>query len=199
MIYGPQWLVAPTLPLSMTCSQTRFRLREKMLDFELLAYFFHSCTTHETFVNSLQLWRKLLMILNGLDLAFRLSYSQLHHPSSSEVKAMETYRWPINNHHLCIYSCLRTSYWIHDYTTWSLVLQIDFSYYANTDLLTAFSCDRQVSHRFFPHHLTLHATTFIRNDNGSSLPKPEITTKVFSWACSQPVSDLRAPLDPLVV
>lgn len=27
-------------------------------------------------------------------------------------------------------------------------MQIDFSYYANTDLLIAFSCDRQVSHRF---------------------------------------------------
>lgn len=31
-------------------------------------------------------------------------------------------------------------------------MQIDFSYYANTDLLIAFSCDRPVSHRFVISH-----------------------------------------------
>ncbi|KAK6140968.1 hypothetical protein DH2020_025286 [Rehmannia glutinosa] len=38
-------------------------------------------------------------------------------------------------------------------------LQIDFNYYANTDLLIAFSCDRQISHRFINFHLACHATT----------------------------------------
>ncbi|KAG6431508.1 hypothetical protein SASPL_109587 [Salvia splendens] len=36
-------------------------------------------------------------------------------------------------------------------------LQIDFNYYANTDLLIAFSCDRQVSHRY--KYKFLRATT----------------------------------------
>lgn len=31
----------------------------------------------------------------------------------------------------------------------SHIMQIDFNYYAHKDLLIAFSCDRQVSHRFF--------------------------------------------------
>ncbi|KAG8374600.1 hypothetical protein BUALT_Bualt10G0012200 [Buddleja alternifolia] len=52
-------------------------------------------------------------------------------------------------------------------------LQIDFNYYANTDLLIAFSCDRQVSHRY--KYKFLRATTsnipssVIRDNRGSKL------------------------------
>ncbi|KAG7955859.1 hypothetical protein I3843_11G095500 [Carya illinoinensis] len=52
-------------------------------------------------------------------------------------------------------------------------LQIDFMYYANTDLLTAFSCDRQVSYRY--KYKFLRATTsnipssVIKDNRGSKL------------------------------
>ncbi|KAH6795111.1 PCNA domain-containing protein [Perilla frutescens var. hirtella] len=52
-------------------------------------------------------------------------------------------------------------------------LQIDFNYYANTDLLIAFSCDRQVSHRY--KYKFLRATTsnipgsVLRDNRGSKV------------------------------
>ncbi|KAL8539923.1 hypothetical protein ACS0TY_001505 [Phlomoides rotata] len=52
-------------------------------------------------------------------------------------------------------------------------LQIDFNYYANTELLIAFSCDRQISHRY--KYKFLRATTcnipssVIRDNRGSKL------------------------------
>lgn len=52
-------------------------------------------------------------------------------------------------------------------------LQIDFSYYANSDLLTAFSCDRQISHSY--KYKFLRATTsnipssVIKDNRGSKL------------------------------
>ncbi|KAJ8550971.1 hypothetical protein K7X08_000341 [Anisodus acutangulus] len=52
-------------------------------------------------------------------------------------------------------------------------LQIDFMYHVNTDLLVAFHCDRQVSHRY--KHKFLRATTsnipnsVIRDNRGSKL------------------------------
>ncbi|XP_042507576.1 uncharacterized protein LOC122083751 [Macadamia integrifolia] len=52
-------------------------------------------------------------------------------------------------------------------------LQIDFMYYANTDLLIAFQCDRQVSYRY--KYKFLHATTsnipssVIKDNRGSKL------------------------------
>ncbi|KAI3469165.1 hypothetical protein Pfo_025828 [Paulownia fortunei] len=47
-------------------------------------------------------------------------------------------------------------------------MQIDFNYYANSDLLIAFSCDRHISHRFFHYHSACHETTTLSRDNRGS-------------------------------
>ena len=44
-------------------------------------------------------------------------------------------------------------------------LQIDFMYYANTDLLAALSCDREVSHRYILISCKFYSLVFIHCDS----------------------------------
>lgn len=84
------------------------------------------------------------MILSGLDQACRLAFKSLLLVLPLEEKDMETYMFLFASHLLVSWLCIVFLWKYHVGCT--LLLQIDFMYYANTDLLLAFHCDTEVSY-----------------------------------------------------